>query len=88
MKIGQNWPKLKDSILHQKRIEVLKMTKSQFSAKILGFLVVLTKNHKNEQKVTSTLMNKISVEMKDVSHNLTKSHQASAGSVDYSRISR
>ena len=55
MKLGQNWPKIEsyspDKILHQKAIDVFKMTKkAQFSAKVLRFLVVLTKNHKKWAK--------------------------------------
>ena len=56
MKIGQNWPKIEsystDKILHQKAIDVLNDKKSQFSAKVLRFLVVLTKNHQKWAKVT------------------------------------
>ena len=54
MKIGQNWPKIEsyslDKILHQKAIDVLNDKKSQFSAKVLRFLVVLTKNHQKWAK--------------------------------------
>ena len=60
MTIGQNWPKIgrklkvvpRKQILHQKGKEIFKMSKkSQFSAKILRFLAVLTKKtHKKWAK--------------------------------------
>ena len=69
----------------------------------MRFLVVLTKTIKNAQKVTYNLPSiheqkgchvktieqlKILFSLKDVSYNLTKSHQVSVASANYSSSSR